>query len=43
MLVIDMPPGFAFRSEFYIWKKKYGVLGANEVRRLRHLEEETAR
>lgn len=28
---------------FYIWKKKYGELGASEVRRLRQLEEENAR
>jgi putative transposase len=25
---------------FYIWKKKYGGLGVNELRRLRQLEEE---
>jgi putative transposase len=30
-------------STFYIWKKKYGDLGASEVRRLRQLEEENAR
>ena len=28
---------------FYIWKKKYGDLGASEVRRLRQLEEENLR
>ena len=28
---------------FYIWKKKYGELGASEVRRLRQLEDENAR
>jgi putative transposase len=27
-------------ATFYIWKKKYGDLGASEVRRLRQLEEE---
>lgn len=30
-------------ATFYIWKKKYGELGASEVRRLRQLEEENAR
>jgi putative transposase len=30
-------------ATFYIWKKKYGDLGASEVRRLRQLEEENAR
>lgn len=30
-------------ATFYIWKKKYGDLGAREVRRLRQLEEENAR
>jgi putative transposase len=28
---------------FYIWKKKYGKLGASEVRRLRQLEDENVR
>ena len=28
---------------FYIWKKKYGDLGASEVRHLRQLEEENLR
>jgi putative transposase len=28
---------------FYIWKKKYGELGASEVRRLPQLEEENLR
>ena len=28
---------------FYIWKKKYGELGASEVRRLRQLAEENLR
>jgi putative transposase len=28
---------------FYNWRKKYGDLGASEVRRLRQLEEENAR
>jgi putative transposase len=28
---------------FYIWKKKYGELGASEVRRLWQLEEENFR
>ena len=32
-----------FDATFYIWKKKYGELGASEVRRLRQLEEENAR
>ena len=31
------------RSHLYIWKKKYGELGASEVRRLRQLEDENAR
>ena len=30
-------------ATFYIWKKKYGDLGASEVRRLRQLEEENSR
>ena len=30
-------------ATFYIWKKKYGELGASEVRRLRQLEDEKAR
>ena len=30
-------------ATFYIWEKKYGDLGASEVRRLRQLEEENAR
>ena len=30
-------------ATFYNWKKKYGYLGASEVRRLRQLEEENAR
>ena len=30
-------------ATFYIWKKKYGDLGASEVRRLRQLEEENTR
>ena len=30
-------------ATFYVWKKKYGELGASEVRRLRQLEEENAR
>lgn len=30
-------------ATFYTWKKKYGELGASEVRRLRQLEEENAR
>jgi putative transposase len=33
----------AYPKPFYIWKKKYGDLGASEVRRLRQLEEENAR
>jgi len=28
---------------FYRWKKKYGGLGTNGLRRLRHLEEENRR
>jgi len=28
------------RATFYIWKKKFGELGASEVRRLRQLEAE---
>jgi putative transposase len=31
------------QATFYIWKKKYGELGASEVRRLRQLEEEYLR
>jgi putative transposase len=31
------------QATFYIWKKKYGQLGASEVRRLRQLEEENFR
>ena len=31
------------QATFYIWKKKYGHLGASEVRRLRQLEEENLR
>ena len=31
------------QATFYIWKKKYGELGASEVRRLRQLEDENAR
>ena len=31
------------QATFYIWKKKYGDLGASEVRRLRQLEEENLR
>lgn len=30
-------------ATFYNWKKKYGEMGASEVRRLRQLEEENAR
>ena len=31
------------QATFYIWKKKYGDLGASEVRRLRQLKEENLR
>jgi len=31
------------QATFYIWKKKYGEIGASEVRRLRQLEEESLR
>jgi putative transposase len=31
------------QATFYIWKKKYGELGASEVRRLRQLEDENDR
>ena len=31
------------KATFYIWKKKYGDLGASEVSRLRQLEDENAR
>lgn len=31
------------QATFYIWKKKYGELGASEVRRLRQLEDENAK
>ena len=30
-------------ATFYNWKKKYGGVGVNELRRLRQLEEENAR
>jgi putative transposase len=30
-------------ATFYVWKKKYGHLGASELRRLRQLEDENAR
>jgi putative transposase len=30
-------------ATFYRWKKKYGGLGTNEVRRLKQLEEENKR
>ncbi len=30
-------------ATFYIWKKKYGSLGASEVRELRQVREENAR
>ena len=30
-------------ATFYNWRKKYGELGASEVRRLRQLEEENVR
>jgi len=30
-------------ATFYIWKKKYGSLGASEVRELRQLREENAK
>ena len=29
-------------ATFYVWKKRYGHLGANEVRRVRQLEDENA-
>jgi putative transposase len=42
--VIDACRGVGIsEATFYIWKKKYGDLGASEVRRLRQLEEENAR
>jgi putative transposase len=42
--VIDVCRGLGIsEATFYIWKKKYGDLGAGEVRRLRQLEEENAR
>ena len=31
------------KATFYIWKKKYGELGASEARRLCQLEDENAR
>jgi putative transposase len=44
MPVIDVCRGLGIsEATFYIWKKKYGDLGASEVRRLRQLEEENAR
>ncbi len=30
-------------ATFYLWKKKYGSLGATEVRELRQMREENAR
>ena len=30
-------------ATFYVWKKRYGHLGVNEVRRGRQLEDENAR
>jgi len=30
-------------ATFYVWKKRYGHLGVNEVRRVRQLEEENSR
>lgn len=30
-------------ATFYVWKKKYGGLGASEVRELRQLREENAK
>ena len=30
-------------ATFYLWKKKYGGLGASEVRALRQMREENAR
>jgi putative transposase len=30
-------------ATFYVWKTKYGSLGASEVRKLRQLEDENAR
>lgn len=30
-------------ATFYNWRKKYGSMGASEVRRLRQLEEENSR
>ena len=42
--VMDVCRGLGIsEATFYIWKKKYGDLGASEVRRLRQLEEENAR
>ena len=29
-------------ATFYVWKKRYGHLGVNEVRRVRQLEDENA-
>jgi len=30
-------------ATFYVWKKRFGHLGVNEVRRVRQLEEENSR
>ena len=30
-------------ATFYVWKKRYGHVGVNEVRRVRQLEDENAR
>ncbi len=35
-------PGIS-EATFYIWKKRYGHLGVNEVRRVRQLGDENAR
>ncbi|SCY62366.1 putative transposase [Nitrosospira sp. Nl5] len=44
MPVMDVCRGLGIsEATFYIWKKKYGDLGASEVRRLRQLEEENTR
>lgn len=38
-----MPAARHQRGHFYVWKKRYGHLGVNEVRRVRQLEDENAR
>jgi len=38
-----MPWHRVSEAKFYVWKKKFGHLGASEVRRLRQLEDKNNR